>query len=122
MIFQYQTNPEIHCSQAMHHVQDKTKISYINNEKVQKIYYLLLIYGAIFLNTLCLFLNLSQNQTSSPFLETFLTSWPFYLCDTASHLWCLHVLWRVEKKTKKRQVGNLKKKTLLYNLDICCYM
>ena len=75
-----------------------------------KIYCFKLIYGAVFLDTLCFYLYFYQNLTLSQFLETFLTLWLFYLRDTASHLWWLYVLWRVElKKTNKvhRQVGNL---------------
>ena len=34
-----------------------------------KIYNFKLIYGAVFLDTLCLYLNFSQNQTLSPFLR-----------------------------------------------------
>ena len=86
-----------------------------------KIYHFKLIYGAVFLDTLCLYLNFSQNQTLSHFWETLLTLWPFYLHDTASNFWHLHVLWRVELKTNKvhRQVGNLKNEKLLCILDIC---
>ena len=67
MIFWFQTNPEIRCSPAMHNVQEKTK--------KLKVYHFKLIYGAVFLNTLCLYLYLSQNLTLRAFLDTFLTLW-----------------------------------------------
>ena len=70
MIFWCQTNPEIHCSPAMHIVQDKTKnILKWPSERVKKISLFWLIYGAVFLDNLCLYLYFSQNQTLSPFLS-----------------------------------------------------
>ena len=66
--FQCQTNLEIHCSPTMHNVQDKTKICLIKiNERVIQINYF--IYGAVFLDNLCLYLNFYINQTLSPFWE-----------------------------------------------------
>ena len=44
--------------------------------------------------------NSLKIQPEAHFWETFLTLLPFYLRDTANHLWSLHLLWMVEfKKT-----------------------
>ena len=83
------------------HRQNKKSIIEIS-KRVMKIFHFCLIYGAVLLYNLCLYLYFSQNQTLSPFLEKFLTLWPFYLRDNASHLWRLHLLWRVELKNNNR--------------------
>ena len=96
-------NPEIHCFPAMDNVQDKTKnLLY----KLVKESWKFTIFNSFMVQffliprffTCIFFLNL----TLSPFWETFLTLWPFYLCHPANHLWCLHVLWRVEFKKRKK--------------------
>ena len=65
-----------------------------------KIYPFGLIYGAFFLENLCLYLYLSQNQTLSPFFRDIYEIVAIYLRDTASQLWRLHVL-KVELKSNK---------------------
>ena len=92
------------------------------------IYHFWLIYGAVLIDNLCLYLYLSQNQTLSLLLGPFLTSWSFYLRKTASHVWRLHALWRVEFKNKKYTVTLITSKLLTKGKHCCvsyifaCYM
>ena len=44
----------------------------------------------------CISLNKKLHAHTS---HIFLTFWPFKFCDSAIHLWHLHLLWRVEVKT-----------------------
>ena len=61
MIFWCQINPEIHCSQVMHNVQDKTK----SHENLPFSAHLLFSFSWY----PCVYLYFSQNQTLSPFLR-----------------------------------------------------
>ena len=102
-------------SPAMHNVQDKRKnILY----KLVKEPWKFTIFSSFLVKYFlipCVLLVFLSKLNFKPLI--------FYLCNTASHLWRLHVLWRIELKTNKvhRQVRNLKKETLLCILEICMF-
>ena len=66
MIFLGQINPKIHCSPGMHNVKVIKFILQIR-ESVLKMHHFWLIYGAIFIDNLCLYSNFSQKKIACPY-------------------------------------------------------
>ena len=100
MIFWFQTNPETHCSPAMHNFQYKTKILLY---KLVKTSLRNSIFGSVvmqFFLITCVFTHISlKNKPNVNILQPFLTLWPFRLSNTANHLWHLHLFLSLEVKT-----------------------
>ena len=91
MIFRCQTNPKIHRSPAMQNVQDKTQNLLFELLKEQSNFTIFGSFRVQFFLTTCVFTcNSFKIQFLAHFLETFLTSWPFYLRDTVIYGVCMY--------------------------------